>query len=1247
MSYTVIYEDVNGTEWVPYDWKPDHEYIIFTIAGHKGIELDSCRIFTFSQGITPAHRGFMMRTIDGYLVADQVTKGFRSIPDPSRCPIVKIIEKPLNVGPLSPSDDNDNWELFYTADGSKNPLVPWEDDYEYVVHVAGYYNMGPYYGVSWVSPGYAFIDAEQRDISTNTLFWRKETTHVQVLDGYISFVLAEIGAANSATVVGRRIKCYWDENMIGVFQLFRRKIRKLAQADTKYNGWKVSLDALPAGRQIGSKWNEAIPFAWENGKEYGIVYSDPWGDAELSSGWFHVDSIVDDPALKARWNWNLFGMEAGSSAPIALAPAWFNNKNFRQLFSWGEWGPRVYRVYEKLPRLDPPIVLPDPDPPQTTPCADRCYLVGDVWEQFCTVEVRFIDPPDWQQREYEYEWGGDLGGGLVELVETLEGGRIAKIRLVRTLEASDNESTLPVTINVTVVDKKYAQLGMKDSDEAILTFELPCVNVGNSPAISIEDLSIVEMDANRSIDVRVFLNETYVGSSPMCVDWKTVDGTASSDLSVRALAFDDTGKPFITVIENLASSVRTYIDGAFPKFYNQYWADKDTVPKYMNTQIFTQNLIGWLSNGKTGGSILLLGDNVQGGVYDVKRSTSDLDGLGGTGFKDYFQEGAASLVKTIQVMYVDELNVLPATPAFLNGFDCIIYISSLYSGSQQFLPATLDALKQVTMAGLGLGVISDHGEDADGLIGFYRGANEVLNHIYGIKLKGSIDRSGMNLTVEAAIAGQGTHPLWTGMTGQINSGDSEAYVDATDKSPDYVAASGTVCFNSGEQEKTIQIQIIGDNDIENNEQFTIELSNNTKGTIAKAVGTITIQDDDAEPCGVATPSGGDGVTETWHYLGADAGYMTITYNMYQQPDGMEVFYENQLVGSTNGFVSDAGSISFYYPGPPNDTRCLIRVTGSGMGTAWDYQLNCPVAVPTQLAFIYGTSAEADSKMALYVPASQQSIFDTWARTDANDLYANASAAPPGSAAAAWQLLGGAIYMPDNLSSYTAFVSPNKYSNYTFSATMTSPDADDDLIGLLIGSAMGQDGILRTISIGRTGGGMRQNLNDTAPTPYTFGLFFVENGSVTGTGPTRVVGNIGNWDGQKARIEVVRAGNMIRARTTLFYTGPTSPGYESSSLMEIDLTSDPAYAPFLNENHYGYMVRSQAGSTFSEVTFTGDVVANKIYDVQRNATFVYDEQSGQWTNVNRLIKDDAGYPVILENPETSNKFLVTSDNITSA
>lgn len=369
--------------------------------------------------------------------------------------------------------------------------------------------------------------------------------------------------------------------------------------------------------------------------------------------------------------------------------------------------------------------------------------------------------------------------------------------------------------------------------------------------------------------------------------------------------------------------------------------------------------------------------------------------------------------------------------------------------------------------------------------------------------------------------------------------------------------------------------------------------------------------------------------------------------MYQQPDGMEVFYEGQLMGTTGGFVSGAGSISFFYPGPPRDTRCLIRVTGSGSGTAWDYTLNCPAPVMTQQAYIYGTSAEADAKMASYVPESQQSIFNTWARTDSNALYANMSAAPPGSAAAAWQLQGGAIVMPDNLSSYTAFVSPNKYSNYTFSATVTSQDADDDLIGLLVGSAMGQDGILRTITVARTGGGMRHNPNDVPPVPYTFGLYFVENGAANGVGETRVVGTPQNWSGQKARIEVTRQGNILRARTTQFYTGSTPPGYDPSSLMEIDLTSDPAYAPFLNESHYGYMVRSQAGATFSEITFTGDAAVNKIYDVQRNTTFVYNEQTGVWENTGRSIQTDAGYPIILQNPETSNKFFVSANNITTA
>src|SRR5262249_58992087 len=64
---------------------------------------------------------------------------------------------------------------------------------------------------------------------------------------------------------------------------------------------------------------------------------------------------------------------------------------------------------------------------------------------------------------------------------------------------------------------------------------------------------------------------------------------------------------------------------------------------------------------------------------------------------------------------------------------------------------------------------------------------------------------------------------------------------------DYVATSGTLRFEPGERQKTVAVEVIGDTVPEDNETFTVELSDAVGADIRRAVGTCTILDDDAGP----------------------------------------------------------------------------------------------------------------------------------------------------------------------------------------------------------------------------------------------------------------------------------------------------------------------------------------------------------------------------------------------------------------
>jgi hypothetical protein len=74
-----------------------------------------------------------------------------------------------------------------------------------------------------------------------------------------------------------------------------------------------------------------------------------------------------------------------------------------------------------------------------------------------------------------------------------------------------------------------------------------------------------------------------------------------------------------------------------------------------------------------------------------------------------------------------------------------------------------------------------------------------------------------------------------------------ATADGTATSPtDYVATNGPFTFNPSETTRTISVMVNGDVGFEPDETFTVTLSNPSNATISKAVGTGTIQNDDAQ-----------------------------------------------------------------------------------------------------------------------------------------------------------------------------------------------------------------------------------------------------------------------------------------------------------------------------------------------------------------------------------------------------------------
>jgi Calx-beta domain-containing protein len=84
---------------------------------------------------------------------------------------------------------------------------------------------------------------------------------------------------------------------------------------------------------------------------------------------------------------------------------------------------------------------------------------------------------------------------------------------------------------------------------------------------------------------------------------------------------------------------------------------------------------------------------------------------------------------------------------------------------------------------------------------------------------------------------------------------------------DYTAASGTLKFRPGQKRKAIAVKVAGDQDIEQNESFTLTLSSPRNARLGKATATGTIVNDDNAPPVMAITTGSyKGSTQNGNYV---------------------------------------------------------------------------------------------------------------------------------------------------------------------------------------------------------------------------------------------------------------------------------------------------------------------------------------------------------------------------------------------
>ena len=72
------------------------------------------------------------------------------------------------------------------------------------------------------------------------------------------------------------------------------------------------------------------------------------------------------------------------------------------------------------------------------------------------------------------------------------------------------------------------------------------------------------------------------------------------------------------------------------------------------------------------------------------------------------------------------------------------------------------------------------------------------------------------------------------------------------------------------------------------------------------------------------------------------GTFELYYEMFKNPDKLEILYEGQQIYSTNGLMSGSKTIDVSYGSPAStSTGITIEISAPNSGTAWNFKIACP------------------------------------------------------------------------------------------------------------------------------------------------------------------------------------------------------------------------------------------------------------------------------------------------------------------
>ncbi|MEJ6482162.1 Calx-beta domain-containing protein, partial [Nostoc punctiforme UO1] len=146
----------------------------------------------------------------------------------------------------------------------------------------------------------------------------------------------------------------------------------------------------------------------------------------------------------------------------------------------------------------------------------------------------------------------------------------------------------------------------------------------------------------------------------------------------------------------------------------------------------------------------------------------------------------------------------------------------------------------------------------------------------------------------------------------VNYNTSDGTAQTADS--DYNSSQGTIIFNPGETSKTLSIGVIGDNKVEGNETFYVNLLGATNATITDSLGVGTIIDDDNQSTisisDISLQEGNAGTTTSANFTVtlATPSLQQVTVN-YNTSDGTAKVSDSDYNSASGTIIFNPGEIS--------------------------------------------------------------------------------------------------------------------------------------------------------------------------------------------------------------------------------------------------------------------------------------------------------------------------------------------------